>query len=132
MADPARLAGRACPGWDEPLRIRAGVRKAAAAGMVGADDRRSTLARSRPSPVATKAFPAIPGRPVAAAPAPILTTAAELESLVADVRAAGRLALDTEFVWERTYRPELGVIQLATNRRVAVIDAVAVRDLSTL
>jgi ribonuclease D len=69
---------------------------------------------------------------VAAAPAPLLTTAAELESLVADVRAAGRLALDTEFVWERTYRPELGVIQVATNQRVAVIDAVAVRDLSTL
>jgi ribonuclease D len=66
------------------------------------------------------------------APAQPLTTTAELSTLVEDVRAAGRLALDTEFVWERTYRPELGVVQVATDRRVAVIDAVAVKDLSPL
>lgn len=68
----------------------------------------------------------------AAAHTPLLTTTAELSKLVADIRAAGRLAIDTEFVWERTYRPELGVIQVATDKRVAVIDAVAVKDLSPL
>ena len=69
---------------------------------------------------------------MAAVPVPLLTTAAELASLADDVRRAGRLALDTEFVWERTYRPELGVVQVATDSRVAVIDAVALRDLSAL
>jgi ribonuclease D len=55
-----------------------------------------------------------------------------LARLVDEVRAAGRLALDTEFVWERTYRPALGVVQIATGRSVAVIDAISVRDLSPL
>jgi ribonuclease D len=69
---------------------------------------------------------------VGSPPSPLLTTAAELARLVENIRAAGRLALDTEFVWERTYRPELGVVQVATDRTVAVIDAVAVKDLSPL
>jgi ribonuclease D len=69
---------------------------------------------------------------VTAAPAQFLATASELTALVKDIRAAGRLALDTEFVWERTYRPELGVIQIATDRTVAVIDTVAIEDLSAL
>ena len=62
----------------------------------------------------------------------LVTTAEELARLADDIRAAGRLALDTEFVWERTYRPALGVVQIATERGVAVIDAVALRDLSLL
>jgi ribonuclease D len=62
----------------------------------------------------------------------LVTTADELARLADDIRAAGRLALDTEFVWERTYRPALGVVQIATERGVAVIDAVALRDLSPL
>jgi len=69
---------------------------------------------------------------VTAAPSPLLTTADELRSLVEAIRKAGRLALDTEFVWERTYRPELGVVQVATDDTIAVIDAVAVKDLSPL
>jgi ribonuclease D len=67
-----------------------------------------------------------------AAPPRLLATAEELAALVEEVRAAGRLALDTEFVWERTYRPILGVVQVATDRTAAVIDAVALRDLSPL
>ena len=68
-----------------------------------------------------------------AAPPRLVTTAAELTGLVAEVRAAGRLALDTEFVWERTYRPLLGVVQIATdNAETAVVDALAVKDMSPL
>ncbi len=63
---------------------------------------------------------------------PLLTTHSELVALVKAIRAGGRLALDTEFVWERTYRPELGVIQIATDSTVAVIDTVALKDLSPL
>ncbi len=63
----------------------------------------------------------------------LLTNAAELATLVGEIRAAGRLALDTEFVWERTYRPILGVVQVATDgAEVAVIDALAMPDLSPL
>jgi ribonuclease D len=69
---------------------------------------------------------------VTATHAPLLTTAAELGELVKAIRAAGRLAIDTEFVWERTYRPELGVVQIATDGVIAVIDAVALKDLSPL
>jgi ribonuclease D len=62
----------------------------------------------------------------------LLSTAPELEALAVEVRTAGRLALDTEFVWERTYRPILGVVQLATDTSVAVVDTVALADLSPL
>jgi ribonuclease D len=62
----------------------------------------------------------------------LLSTADELRALADEVSAAGRLAIDTEFVWERTYRPTLGVVQVATDRGVAVIDAIAARDLSPL
>ena len=66
------------------------------------------------------------------APPPLLTTTDELARLVSEARAGGRLAIDTEFVWERTYRPILGVVQIATDRSVAVIDALALRDLGPL
>ncbi len=66
------------------------------------------------------------------APPPLLATADELAGLAAEVRAGGRLAIDTEFVWERTYRPVLGVVQVATDKSAAVIDALAVPDLSPL
>jgi ribonuclease D len=69
---------------------------------------------------------------VSAAPPPLLSTPAELAALADEVRAVGRLAIDTEFVWERTYRPLLGVVQVATGRSAAVIDALAGRDLSPL
>jgi ribonuclease D len=63
---------------------------------------------------------------------PLLTTRAELVALADRVRAAGRLALDTEFVWERTYRPTLGVVQIATDDTCAILDATALPDLSAL
>lgn len=73
-----------------------------------------------------------PGYPCGAVPHRLLTTQDELEALVGEIRAAGRLALDTEFVWERTYRPILGVVQIATPAGPALIDAIALRDLSPL
>src|SRR5579883_2280597 len=62
----------------------------------------------------------------------LVTDPAELAALVGDIRASGRLALDTEFVWERTYRPQLGIVQIATDRKTAILDALALRDLSPL
>lgn len=42
------------------------------------------------------------------------------------------VALDTEFVFERTYRPRLGIIQIAVAGDIALIDGVRLRDLSPL
>ena len=38
------------------------------------------------------------------------------------------IALDTEFVSEHTYRPELCLIQVSTPQRLAMIDTIVVRD----
>jgi len=69
---------------------------------------------------------------VSAAPPPLLTKSSELTALAKRARAGGRLALDTEFVWERTYRPILGVVQIATDDDCAVVDAQAVESLEPL
>ena len=46
--------------------------------------------------------------------------------------AADDVALDTEFVFERTYRPRLGIVQIAVAGEIALIDAVRIPDLSAL
>ncbi|HEY3766329.1 MAG TPA: ribonuclease D [Gaiellales bacterium] len=51
-----------------------------------------------------------------------ITTGAALGSLLDQARADGICAVDTEFVWERTYAPALCLVQLATAERLAVID----------
>jgi ribonuclease D len=55
-----------------------------------------------------------------------------LADTVARWRAAPAIALDTEFVFERTYRPRLGVVQVAADGEIALVDAVRIRDLSPL
>jgi ribonuclease D len=54
-----------------------------------------------------------------------ITTGEALAPLLDDARAAGTCAVDTEFVWERTYAPALCLVQLATPGRLAVIDPLA-------
>ena len=51
-----------------------------------------------------------------------ITTAAALGPLLDQARADGICAVDTEFVWERTYAPALCLVQLAIRERLAVID----------
>jgi len=65
-------------------------------------------------------------------PPPLLTDADELARFAEVVRRAGRVAVDTEFVWERTYRPRLGVVQLAAGDACVIVDALALPDLSPL
>ena len=45
---------------------------------------------------------------------------------------AGDIALDTEFVFERTFRPRLGLIQIAAGGEIALVDAVRIADLQPL
>ena len=42
----------------------------------------------------------------------LIRTRPELDAVCAAARTEGLLALDTEFVWMRTYRPQLGIVQL--------------------
>ena len=67
-----------------------------------------------------------------AIPGEIITTPGQLAKLVEHLRESGRFALDTEFVSEDTFEPILCLLQLATRERLAVIDPLAVRDLSPL
>ena len=48
------------------------------------------------------------------------------EALVADLLAAERIAVDTEFHRERSYRPRLALVQVAFDGRVALVDPTAV------
>lgn len=61
-----------------------------------------------------------------------IDSAAALAAAVARWQAADAVALDTEFVFERTYRPQLGIVQVSAAGEIAEIDAVRIRDLSAL
>jgi ribonuclease D len=50
----------------------------------------------------------------------------EMVTCLADARRLGRVAVDTELVWERTFYPALGVVQLGVSREGCyLLDAVA-------
>ncbi len=66
------------------------------------------------------------------APAGLITDAAELSELCADLRTAGAFGLDTEFIGETSYIPVLCLIQVSTAKRVALIDPQAPLDLAPL
>lgn len=55
-----------------------------------------------------------------------------LNDFCADLRGASWLALDTEFIRERTYYPQLCLIQIASADRVACIDPLALPSLDPL
>lgn len=56
-----------------------------------------------------------------------------MDATVADALDAGSVAIDTEFVWERTYYPVLSLVQLGLpDGDACVIDAVRTRDLDPL
>ena len=63
-------------------------------------------------------------------PGALLTRPSELEELVEHLRREGRFAFDTEFVSEETFEPVLCLVQVATRGRLALVDAMAVRDLA--
>ncbi len=42
-----------------------------------------------------------------------------LQEVCSKISKAGRMAVDTEFIWERTFYPELGIVQLAIDQERA-------------
>lgn len=61
-----------------------------------------------------------------------VATEQDLATLVAAVSATNIAAVDTEFVREKTYYPQLCLIQIATRDHVACIDCLAPLDLEPL
>lgn len=55
-----------------------------------------------------------------------------LKAFVQSISKARVLAIDTEFIREKTYYPNLCLIQLATDDELAIVDPFSVRDLSPL
>ena len=65
--------------------------------------------------------------------AELITTAAELEQVAARLLQTDAVAVDTEFFWERTFYPILGLVQLATGDHACwLVDTVRIRDLASL
>ncbi|MBC5816067.1 MAG: HRDC domain-containing protein [Candidatus Eremiobacteraeota bacterium] len=64
--------------------------------------------------------------------AEMVTTTSTLETLCARIRAAPRIGLDTEFHNERSYTARLMVVQIAFDDGAAIVDPLAIADLSPL
>ena len=63
----------------------------------------------------------------------MINTSDTLNTLIDRALAAQYVALDTEFVWEQTYYPKLGIVQLAFSEQDCVlIDALAIQNLAPL
>lgn len=65
----------------------------------------------------------------------MLTRPEAVASLAERVRAAGRMALDVEFLWERTYAPIPCLAQVATTDEIALVDPIeggALNDIAAL
>ena len=57
---------------------------------------------------------------------------AELEAFVERARSSSVLAIDTEFLREKTYYPKLCLLQMATDDERVIVDPFAVDDLGVL
>jgi ribonuclease D len=62
----------------------------------------------------------------------VLTRPDQLAAFIEQARKADSVALDMEFERERTYRPILQLVQLATRDRAVVVDPLEIEDLGPL
>ncbi len=61
-----------------------------------------------------------------------IDTDSELQLFCADLSHEKWLALDTEFIREKTYYPELALIQIASENKIACIDPYKIQDFTPL
>ena len=80
----------------------------------------------------TEAAPVSSSAPAPPALAPFIQNAASLELLVAQLQGAPRIALDTEFMREKTYLAELALLQLTDGSTPQLVDPLADMDLAPL
>jgi ribonuclease D len=64
--------------------------------------------------------------------APIITTQDALADALESIAEAPWVAFDTEFLRERTYYPQLCVVQIATPKRSFCVDTLIITDLTSL
>jgi len=69
---------------------------------------------------------ASPAAPPPAPPHDLITTASALAALVEEVCSADAYAIDTEFHRERTYFPQLALIQIEVNDVIHLVDPLAI------
>lgn len=63
----------------------------------------------------------------------IINTKENLDTLITLAMQKEYIAVDTEFVWERTYYPKLGIVQIGfSHNECFVVDAVVLGDISPL
>lgn len=62
----------------------------------------------------------------------IITKPNQLNDLCAEIDACGRFAVDLEFIPERTYHPELCLVQVATDSNAYIVDPIAMPELMPL
>jgi ribonuclease D len=62
----------------------------------------------------------------------LIESHAELAALCSDLHSAPTVYIDTEFVGEGRYSAEIGAIQIAANGRAALVDPLAISDLTPL
>jgi len=63
----------------------------------------------------------------------LITNVTQLEKLVQQATKQGYVAIDTEFVWEKTFYPGLGIVQLGLSQeQVYIIDTLALQNLTPL
>ena len=60
----------------------------------------------------------------------MVATSEDLAEVIQEVKDAGIVAYDTEFIGEETYHPRICLVQLATREFVAIIDPFAIEDLT--
>ena len=62
----------------------------------------------------------------------LISTAEDLPELVADIKAADLVGMDTEFVAEDCYRPDLCLLQVSTRSTVYIVDPRTIEDLTSV
>jgi len=61
-----------------------------------------------------------------------IKTSEQLHEFCQQIKGAPHLAIDTEFMREKTYYPQLCLIQVASDDHIACIDPIAIKDLTPL
>ncbi|MFV1984983.1 MAG: ribonuclease D [Thiohalomonadales bacterium] len=61
-----------------------------------------------------------------------ITTEKQLQKFCQQIKGASYLAIDTEFMREKTYYPQLCLIQIASTDHIVCIDPLAIKDLKPL